>query len=125
MTFNRDTYTSDLLRVFGGENVFGGRERAYPLEADLGLVEREEPGDRDVRYPRVTAKEIIEAGPEVILLPNEPFQFNKSHKNMILEKFFETPAVKSERVFFVDGTLLMWHGTRIGKALQVLPGFFI
>lgn len=36
MTFNRDTYSSDLLYWIGGVNVFAERIRRYPLEADLG-----------------------------------------------------------------------------------------
>ena len=32
-------------------------------------------GERDTRYPRVTLAEILEADPEVILLPDEPFTF--------------------------------------------------
>ncbi len=64
MTFNQDTYMSDVLRMFGGVNVFADRERQYPLEADLGLGKPEPPGERDTRYPRVTAAEVIAAQPE-------------------------------------------------------------
>ncbi|MDH5605880.1 MAG: helical backbone metal receptor, partial [Anaerolineae bacterium] len=35
MTFNRHTYADNLLELFGGENIFSGRERRYPLSADL------------------------------------------------------------------------------------------
>ncbi len=56
MTFNYQTYANDVLAKVGGMNVFSGRQRRYPLEADLGTAEPEDPGDRDTRYPRVTVK---------------------------------------------------------------------
>ena len=53
MTIGGDTYTHDLLRVCGGENIFG----------DL------------TRYPRVTTEQVLERAPEVIVLPSEPYAF--------------------------------------------------
>ena len=125
MTFNQDTYAHDLLSVLGGENIFAGRERRYPLHADLGQGEAEENEDRDTRYPRVTTEEILAADPEVIILPNEPFNFNAEQKGTILEKLGETTAAKNKRVVFVDGSLITWHGVRMGKALTELPELFI
>ena len=124
MTFNRETYSNDLLDVFGGVNTFADRERIYPLQADLGLAKQEEPGKRDTRYPRVTLDEIRRANPELILLPSEPF--NYSHQN--LEEFKvlckDTQAVQQNRIHLVDGTLITWYGTRLAKALQDLPQYF-
>ena len=121
MTFNYQTYANDVLAKCGGLNVFAGRSRKYPLEADLGEVEAEDPGDRDVRYPRVTIQEVVESEPEVILLPSEPFEFTEEHKSNIEEWLADTPAVQSGRVYMVDGSLLTWHGTRLAKALADLP----
>ncbi len=123
MTFNYQTYSNDVLAKVGGMNVFAGRQRKYPLEADLGSAEAEEPGDRDTRYPRVTLDEIIEAQPEVILLPSEPYAFDESHKTQIEEWLSETPAVESGRVFLIDGSLLTWHGTRLARAVSELPSY--
>ncbi len=124
MTFNRDTYAHDLLASCGGENVFADRDRRYPLAADLGRAEAEDPGDRDVRYPRVTLAEIRQAEPEVILLPDEPFGFDETHEGKITGWLSETPAVRNGRVHRIDGSLITWHGTRLGRALAELPRYF-
>jgi ABC-type Fe3+-hydroxamate transport system substrate-binding protein len=123
MTFNSDTYAHDVLRWCGGDNVFATRQRRYPLEADLGRDDPEEPGERDVRYPRVTLTEIIEAAPEIILLPDEPFAFGETERNEIARLLADTPAVSSNRVHLVDGTLIAWPGTRTARALAELPSY--
>jgi iron complex transport system substrate-binding protein len=124
MTFNHDTYIHDLLDIVGGENVFADRNRYYPLEADLGQLPVQDPGDRDTRYPRVTLEEILEKNPEIVILPSEPFDFSESDKSDIQQLMGETTAVKNEQIHLVDGSLLTWHGTRLGKALQELPSLF-
>jgi ABC-type Fe3+-hydroxamate transport system substrate-binding protein len=121
MTFNRQTYAHDLLATLGGENVFAARERRYPLEADLGLAEAQPPRGRDTRYPRLSLEEVRTVNPEVILLPNEPFAFSEIHRQELLSLLKETSAVQQGRVHLVDGSLITWHGTRLGRALQVLP----
>ncbi|MBA3871275.1 MAG: ABC transporter substrate-binding protein [Anaerolineae bacterium] len=124
MTFNGDTYASDLLRICGGVNVFAQRERLYPLKADLGQAEALPPDDvrlagRDVRYPRVTMEEVVAAQPDVILLPSEPFHFTTEHIQLFSE--LDIPAARNKRIILVDGSLLTWHGTRIAYALNTLP----
>jgi iron complex transport system substrate-binding protein len=123
MTFNQFTYAHDVLSLVGGENVFSSRQRSYPLKADIGLTQ---PGDEDkgdTRYPRVIAEEIVKAEPDVILLPDEPFAFKQEHKQAIIKQLGDIPAVKNNRIYFLDGSLITWHGTRLGKALQVLPQY--
>lgn len=124
MTCNAETYTSDLLSVFGGENVFASRLRRYPLAADLKNEGGEDPAGRDTRYPRVSLEEIRAAQPEMILLPNEPFAFGANHLAELKNLLAETPAAQNGRIHLVDGSLLTWPGTRLGKALQQLPEFF-
>lgn len=124
MTFNGQTYSSDLLRHCNGENVFEERERRYPLEADLTGAAPEEPGERDVRYPRVGLGEIQEANPEMILLPSEPFAFDEEDRDALKELLAESEAVQSDRVHLLDGSLITWHGTRMAKALAELPSYF-
>lgn len=124
MTFNADTYAHDLLRVCGGLNVFAERERQYPLAADLGQAEPLPADDvrvagRDTRYPRLTEQEIIDARPDVVLLPSEPFAFSEAH--IPLFKALDIPAAHHDRIHPVDGSLLTWHGTRIAYALETLP----
>lgn len=124
MTFNRHTYMHDLLKLIGGKNIFSERVRRYPLAADLGESTPVDPGDRDTRYPRVRLEEILQEDPEIIILPSEPFSFDDHHKQEIVELMGDTAAVRNGQVFLVDGSLLTWHGTRLGKALQELPALF-
>lgn len=124
MTFNQDTYTADVLRVIGGVNVFARRTRRYPLEADLGQVEEEDPGTADTRYPRVTLDEIRDAQPEIILLPDEPFPFTEAEKDEFLQLVGDTPAGQQRRIHLVKGSLITWHGTRLARAMAELPSIF-
>ncbi len=121
MTINRGTYVSDLIAVCGGRNVFAGRDRRYPLAADLDAAQpsRAEP-ERDRRYPRVTLAEILGANPEVILLPSEPFAFGQTDADF-WEQYPALPAAQNSRIHLMDGSLLTWHGTRLARALQELP----
>jgi ABC-type Fe3+-hydroxamate transport system substrate-binding protein len=124
MTFNHQTYAHDVLRMMGGTNVFAKRERRYPLAADLGESTPDDPGERDRRYPRVTASEILAGQPEMILLPDEPYAFDETHEQTLKEALAGTPAVDAGRVHRVDGSLITWHGTRLAIALQKLPAYF-
>ena len=124
MTANRDTYLGDLLTTLGGINIFAERQRHYPLKADLGQVEAEDPGERDTRFPRVTLEEILAGAPEIIFLPSEPFAFDLEHKRAYMKLMGMTPAAKYNRMYLVDGSLLTWPGARLAKALNELPHFF-
>jgi len=124
MTCNAETYISNLLAVFGGDNVFAKRQRHYPLEADLKNEASEAPAGRDTRYPRVSLDEIRAAQPELILLPDEPFSFGENHLHELKSFLAETPAVKNGRIHLLDGSLITWPGTRLGKALELLPEYF-
>lgn len=122
MTANRETYLHDVLRVCGGANVFADRERRYPLAADLGEALPEPAVERDTRYPRVSPAEVAEKAPEVILLPSEPYPFDEEDRTAF-EAYPDIPAVKEGRVYLLDGSLLTWPGTRLGKAISELPGY--
>jgi ABC-type hemin transport system substrate-binding protein len=121
MTVSRGTYVDDLLAVCGADNVFADRQRRYPLAADLGRGEAEDPEGRDVRYPRVGRQEVYDLSPELILLPSEPFAFGDDDVLRFAEIFRGTPAADRGRIRAVDGSLLTWHGTRLGRALAELP----
>jgi ABC-type Fe3+-hydroxamate transport system substrate-binding protein len=122
MTINRGTYVHDLLAICGAGNVFADRERRYPLAADVAGALAEEPAGRDIRYPRVTRDEVVERAPELILLPSEPYAFDETDALRIAETLRGTPAADQGRIRMVDGSLLTWHGTRLGRALAELPG---
>lgn len=120
MTFNQETYPSDLLHMLGAENVFGQRARRYPLQADLGLAGPEPAGGRDTRYPRVTLAEVTAAQPELVLLPDEPYQYGANDAARVDSLLAGTPAAQNGRIKTVDGSLLFWPGTRLGMALFTL-----
>jgi ABC-type Fe3+-hydroxamate transport system substrate-binding protein len=124
MTFNEQTYAHDVLRVVGGDNVFGERTRRYPLAADLGQGEAEPANERDIRYPRISLQELRENRPDLILLPSEPFVFDADHIEYLLHQLEDVPAIKSGRVELVDGSLITWFGTRLANALTELPQLF-
>lgn len=101
-TIGKDTYAHDLLSLCGAENVFSGKDTA--------------------RYPSVAVEEVIDAAPELILLPGEPFPFSKEDGEQIREAMPDIPAVKNGRILPLDGRLLFWPGARLGEAIRVLPG---
>ena len=103
------------------QNIFAERQRNFPLLADLGLAEPEGPGERDRRYPRVSLEEIRQARPEVILLPDEPYAFNDEHRQLFEHLLPDTPAVRNNRIYPIEGSLITWHGTRLAYALRELP----
>ena len=97
MTIGTETYTHDLLRVCGGHNVFADWRGGS-------------------RYPAITLGDVVDRCPEIILLPSEPFRFGEAHR----DELASYPGMP-DRIFLVDGTLLTWFGTRMGKALRLLP----
>ncbi len=100
MAVGADTYAHDLLTLCGGENVFAHR------------AER--------RYPIVEEAEIVEAQPEVILLPDEPYAFGRRDVDELAA--LDLPAARQGRIHRLDGTLVSWYGPRIGRALEHVRG---
>jgi ABC-type Fe3+-hydroxamate transport system substrate-binding protein len=123
MTFNRLTYSNDLLAMLGGENIFADRERHYPFAADLGQAASEAAGERDTRYPRVRVEEVMEARPEVVLLPSEPYPFGDEDVQKI-QSWLQPLEESGLRIIPIDGSLITWPGTRLGKALSELGSLF-
>jgi iron complex transport system substrate-binding protein len=124
MTFNQDTYAHDLLRILGGENIFSDRERQYPFGADLQNETAEPAGMRDSRYPRVQLGDILAHNPDVILLPDEPFAFKEEDAVELRGLYEEGDGGPTPQITFIDGSLIFWHGTRLGLAVQQLGDLF-
>lgn len=93
MVAGHGTFVNDMLARCGLVNVF-----------DEG----------DARYPEITAKELEDASPEVILLSSEPYPFQQKH----IEEFKE--VCPDARVELVDGEFFSWYGSRLLKA----PAYF-
>ena len=93
MVAGHGTFVNDMLARCGLVNVFD---------------------DGDARYPDITAQELAESDPDIILLSSEPYPFKEEHLaefNMICPG---TP------VHMVDGEMFSWYGSRLLQA----PGYF-
>jgi ABC-type Fe3+-hydroxamate transport system substrate-binding protein len=95
MTIGPDTYIHDFIRVCGGRNIFG---------------------DSEQRYPEVSLDDVRARGPEVVLLPDEPYPFADRHVGEVIE------ALGPVRIYLIDGKDICWYGPRIGPAVRTLRG---
>jgi ABC-type Fe3+-hydroxamate transport system substrate-binding protein len=100
MTVGPGTYMHDFITVCGGDNLFGLRHE---------------------RYPRVQLSEMAERDPEVVLLPDEPYRFERKHVSEI-SAFREVSAVRTGRIYVVEGKHLCWYGPRIAGSLRYVSG---
>jgi ABC-type Fe3+-hydroxamate transport system substrate-binding protein len=96
MAFNADTYAHDVLRMLGFNNIF----------ASAGE-----------RYPTTTIAEAIARKPDIVLLPDEPYEF-KDRDIEELRKIL--PAALGRRVMIISGRDLHWYGVHMVKGLQTL-----
>jgi ABC-type Fe3+-hydroxamate transport system substrate-binding protein len=96
MAFNADTYAHDVLRMLGFNNIF----------ASAGE-----------RYPTTTLAEAIERKPDIVLLPDEPYEF----KDRDIEELKKVlPPGLARRVMIVSGRDLHWYGVHMVNGLTTL-----
>ena len=93
MTVSNDTFIAGLLSLAGGQNVFGARSD---------------------RYPTISAMELHDVDPLVVLLPSEPFPFQEKH----VEELSGLTRLPRERFMLSDGELLSWHGSRTPRGID-------
>ncbi len=62
------------------------------------------------RYPQMTASEIKEVKPDLLLLSSEPFPFKEKHRLELAHQFPESEVV------LVDGEFFSWYGSRLRYA---------
>jgi len=96
MAFNADTYAHDVLRMLGFNNIF----------ASAGE-----------RYPVTTLAEAIDRKPDIVLLPDEPYEF-KERDVEELKKML--PTALARRVMIVSGRDLHWYGVHMVKGLATI-----
>lgn len=87
MTINVDTFIHDMLQRAGFENVFRDRTES--------------------RYPEITAEDLRQADPEVIMLSSEPYPFRSKHISD-----YQTILPEAE-IRFVDGRNWSWYGSAL------------
>jgi ABC-type Fe3+-hydroxamate transport system substrate-binding protein len=92
VTCSAHTYTSSVLELFGLENIY-----QEPLS----------------RYPHVELEAVRERQPELVILPDEPYEFTAVDARR-LENFFGVPAL------IVDGRNLHWYGSHMKTAFEAL-----
>lgn len=118
MTINGDTFISDMLDLAGAENVFRGRERRYPLAADVGnavAMTGDRVAGRDTRYPRVTREELVARAPDLVLLPDEPHPFSEEDAEVF--RALAIPAASRGAVARTGGKDLCWYGVQTVEGL--------
>jgi ABC-type Fe3+-hydroxamate transport system substrate-binding protein len=94
MTVSGDTYVSDLFRRIGGQNAFAAKGA----------------GAHD--YPTVMEREVVEARPDLLVLPDEPYRFGEMDA-----AFWRGKLSAASRVVLVPGEDFSWHGTRTLRGL--------
>lgn len=85
MVAGGDTFIHSMLRRSGFENIF----------------------KKHLRYPEITANDLIAARPEVILLSSEPFPFASKHISHYQD------ICPGAKVLLADGELFSWYGSRL------------
>ncbi len=80
MVVGSDTFAGDMIARLGLVNVFG---------------------DHPERYPRASVSDILAAGPDVVVLPDEPYVFTETDG---------PEAFPGRRVALVSGRDLTWYG---------------
>lgn len=97
MSVNSETYISEMLALAGFDNVFNNKQDSYPV---------------------IEKKDLIEEGPEYILLSTEPFPFKEKHVELYQKEF------PNSKVIIVDGEMFSWYGTRMIKAFKYFSNNF-
>ena len=96
MTINGSTFASSMIEFCGGINIFK---------------------DSKDRYQEISIEEVIEKKPDLILLPDEPYNFTEQDKEELNHLFSpKTPIIK-----LIDGT---FHWYSIDRMLHALPVLF-
>jgi ABC-type Fe3+-hydroxamate transport system substrate-binding protein len=102
MAAGPDTYMSDLLETTGFENVFSAA---------------------DGRYPETTLEAIVEHVPDVIILPDEPYEFGEKDEREI-RAFLKEKGHRAD-IVLMDGSYLTWFGMRTLLGLEHLGALTI
>lgn len=92
MSVNCDTFVHDVLRVAGGVNV---------CEA------------RPARYPEFDPAAASELRPDVVLLPDEPWEFDERQR----DELERSRVFGDARLVLCDGRDFCWHGIRMADGL--------
>ena len=90
MSAGPDTYVGDLLRQGG----------LTPIGPD--------------RYPVLTEQDLQDLAPQIVLLPSEPYPFNRRHQAELQKR------LPNAKVRLVDGRALTWYLSRTEAGLELV-----
>ncbi|MFG1702830.1 helical backbone metal receptor [Nonomuraea sp. M3C6] len=90
MVVGRDTFTGDVLRRLGVDNLYAGHTE---------------------RYPKIPLAELVERRPELVVLPDEPYAFTETDG---------PEAFPGLDCALVSGRLLTWYGPSLVDAPALL-----
>ena len=110
VTVGPGTFASDVLRVLGADNVL----ELSPVAARSGC----ESGSPS--YPRLTLGALAELGPELVLLPDEPYAYDEADAAELGEQWPAVPGRPRPQVRCCDGKDLFWYGLRAVEGLARL-----
>ncbi|MGH7931526.1 MAG: helical backbone metal receptor [Candidatus Binataceae bacterium] len=96
MAFNADTYAHDVLRMLGFNNIYASAGESYP---------------------RTTLEEAVELRPDIVLLPDEPYEFGAKDVDELKPLL---PSALSRRVVLIGGRDLHWYGVHMVNGLHTL-----
>jgi ABC-type Fe3+-hydroxamate transport system substrate-binding protein len=96
-TINGETFTHDMLKRCGIENVFADKKEAYPI---------------------ISEKEIRERKPDFIFLPSEPYAFKEKDVRSF-DRMFPQAEIKR-----VDGEYFTWYGSHLIDAPSYFKHLF-
>jgi iron complex transport system substrate-binding protein len=97
MTTSNHTFIGELIDMAGGINIFS---------------------DMDEDYPTVSAEEIIDKNPAVILGPSNHSDQLTSDVIATREGWSNISAVKDNRIYIIDGNIVSRGGPRVVDALE-------
>jgi ABC-type Fe3+-hydroxamate transport system substrate-binding protein len=103
MVVGSATYANDLLQCCGADNL------ALHFEG---------------RYPRAPLEAFLQLDPQIILLPDEPYQFTEPDRD-VFAPFPAVAAVRNGHIYLCDGKLLTWYGPRTPQALRTFSALFV
>jgi ABC-type hemin transport system substrate-binding protein len=90
MVAGRDTFTGDVLARLGVDNLFAGHAE---------------------RYPKIPLDQLIAAGPDLVVLPDEPYRFTADDG---------PEAFAGIETALVSGRHLTWYGPSLVTAPATL-----
>jgi ABC-type Fe3+-hydroxamate transport system substrate-binding protein len=102
MTVAPGTYIDSMLGLIGFSNVIDNTWLQGRSFASTGAR----------RYPVLTAADIAELAPEIVLFSSEPFPFKQRHIDAFLAEQ-RKHGILAPQCSIVDGELYSWYGTRI------------